>query len=33
MLAVHIKELAKIGDENKAQLGYEASCAGGIPIY
>ncbi len=32
MLAVHIKELAKIGDENKAQLGYEASCAGGIPI-
>ena len=32
MLAVHIKELAKIGDENKAQLGFEASCAGGIPI-
>lgn len=32
MLAIHIKELAKIGDENKAQLGYEASCAGGIPI-
>ena len=32
MLAVHIKELAKIGDENKAQLGYEASCAGRIPI-
>lgn len=32
MLAVHIKELAKIGDDNKSQLGYEASCAGGIPI-
>lgn len=32
MLAVHIKELAKLGNEHQAQLGYEASCAGGIPI-
>ncbi len=32
MLALHIDELAQIGNENKAQLSYEASSAGGIPI-
>lgn len=32
MLAVHIDELAKIGNENKAQLSYEATSAGGVPI-
>lgn len=32
MLALHIKELSEIGNENNAQLAYEASCAGGIPI-
>lgn len=32
MLALHIDELAEIGNENKAQLAYEASCVGGVPI-
>lgn len=32
MLAEHIDELAEIGNANKAQLSYEASSAGGIPI-
>lgn len=32
MLALHINELAKIGNDNRAQLAYEASSAGGIPI-
>lgn len=32
MLALHIDELARIGNENQAQLSYEASSAGGIPI-
>lgn len=32
MLAIHINELATIGNENKAQLAYEASSAGGVPI-
>jgi homoserine dehydrogenase len=32
MLALHIDELAQIANENQAQLSYEASSAGGIPI-
>lgn len=32
MLALHIDELEKIGNQNRAQLSYEASCAGGVPI-
>lgn len=32
MLALHINELAQIGNDNQAQLAYEASSAGGIPI-
>ncbi|XJS10132.1 homoserine dehydrogenase [Aerococcaceae bacterium WGS1372] len=32
MLAIHINELAQIGNDNRAQLAYEASSAGGIPI-
>lgn len=32
MLALHINELAKIGNKHQAQLAYEASCVGGVPI-
>lgn len=32
MLALHIDELSDLGNENKAQLSYEASSAGGVPI-
>lgn len=32
MLALHIDELAQIANENQAQLAYEATSAGGIPI-
>lgn len=32
MLALHIDELAAIGNQNKAQLSYEATSAGGVPI-
>src|SRR5574344_183192 len=32
MLALHLNELAQIANQHQAQIGYEASCGGGIPI-
>ncbi|MBS4456095.1 homoserine dehydrogenase [Tuanshanicoccus lijuaniae] len=32
MLALHLDELAALGNQYQAQIGYEASCGGGIPI-
>lgn len=32
MLALHIDELAEIANQNKVQLAYEATSAGGVPI-
>lgn len=32
MLALHIDELADLANKNKAQIGYEATSAGGVPI-
>lgn len=32
MLAVHVDELSELANANQAQLAYEASCGGGIPI-
>lgn len=32
LLALHIDELSQLANQQRAQIGYEASCAGGIPI-
>lgn len=32
MLAIHIDELADLANQNKVQIGYEATSAGGVPI-
>ncbi|MBR7927438.1 homoserine dehydrogenase [Aerococcaceae bacterium zg-ZUI334] len=32
LLALHLDELAELGNQHQAQIGYEASCGGGIPI-
>lgn len=32
LLALHIEELAQLANDHNVQIGYEASCAGGIPI-
>lgn len=32
MLALHIDELADLANQNKVQIGYEATSAGGVPI-